>query len=176
LIAALTALIELMPPPRNPRAAGNDQGWASIESRIGTTFPTDYKDFIALYGPGEIDRQIGIVRPFSEVGGLEDRLLRLQSTRQEMVAGLGYSPVPYPAFPELGGLLPWGHTANGDVLSWVTTTSSPDSWVVCIEDAECEWEVFEGPMTSFLVAILSGSFVSNIVSDLLSPEPTYTPW
>lgn len=170
----ISQLRRLLTPPKVPTAAGSPEGWNSIERRLGVAFPGDYRDFITVYGAGDIGGTIGVVSPFLEAGNLEARLDRLRETREMMQEGLGYSPVPYPVFPANGGLIPWGHTAFGDVLSWVTSEGDPNRWNILVEDSECEWEFFEESMTSFLVGILSGSIESSIVN-LMSPEPAFEP-
>ena len=164
----------LLAPPQVPSAAGTPDEWNSIETRLGVSFPADYREFITVYGAGDIGGTIGIVSPFSSTGNLEWRLDQLRETREMMQEGLGYSPVPYPVFPASGGLIPWAHTAFGDVLSWVTSEGDPNGWNILVEDSECEWELFEETMTSFLVGIVSGALETSIFN-LMSPEPTFEP-
>lgn len=44
--------------------AKNNAGWSKIETKLGTSLPEDYKNFIKTYGTGGIDNFIWILTPF----------------------------------------------------------------------------------------------------------------
>jgi hypothetical protein len=48
----LDRLMELVPPPKEPMCAGSPEQWFSVEQKLGTTLPDDYKIFINKYGSG----------------------------------------------------------------------------------------------------------------------------
>lgn len=62
--------------------------------------------------------------------------------------------VPFPLWPEPGGLLPWGSTDNNDHVFWLTI-GEPDRWPVVATNWD-EWWVCSGGMQSFLVNVLNG--------------------
>lgn len=50
--------------PAKPFNTEGVHGWKEIEDTIGTKFPSDYKQFISLYGTGGIDDFLWILTPF----------------------------------------------------------------------------------------------------------------
>ena len=46
--AALQRLTKRFPPPSNPRYA--DVDWTRLESAVGLTYPSSFKEFVATYG------------------------------------------------------------------------------------------------------------------------------
>lgn len=61
---AINNLITVLTPPSNPSRSEGKQGWLEIEEMIGSQLPTDYKQFIDLYGTGGIDDFLWILTPF----------------------------------------------------------------------------------------------------------------
>ena len=45
----LEALVRLMPPPTQPRDAGDSDRWPQVELRLGRQLPSDYKAFVAIH-------------------------------------------------------------------------------------------------------------------------------
>jgi hypothetical protein len=90
----------------------------------------------------------------------------------------GIVEIPYPSYPEPGGLLPWGVTANGDWGYWITEPSGdPDAWPIAISvDRGPEWFRHPGPLTRFLVEVLEGSVrVPFFPDDFPSDDPAFIP-
>ncbi len=164
----LSELVRILPPPKNPREAGTVDAWPAVEAALRFSLPADYKQFINTYGTGGID---GWVFPFSPFAG--DKQLNLEQQIQVRLAALrqlrdaANEHIPYPIHPELGGVIPWACTQNGDVLFWIAK-GSPSDWTVCINDARCpEWEAFPYSMVAFLVKMLRAEVkVSIFPSDL----------
>src|SRR5687767_3084452 len=112
----LEALVRSMPPPREPRDAGDPDRWPQIELRLGRRLPSDYKAFIATYGSGRVGEFINVANPFSDnphVRDLPDEMLKIYRDIRK------FEHIPFPIHPEPGGLIPWGDTDKGDVLFWV---------------------------------------------------------
>lgn len=128
--------------------------WASDEARLNTALPDDYKAFVASYEPN-VDDFLWILHPST------NKNLDLVTQAEEQVAAQrtmrGTQPreVPYPLYPEPGGLLPWGVTDNGDVCFWITN-GDPSRWVVAINESRGpEWYEFPASMTEFVFALLA---------------------
>src|SRR5262249_44977111 len=74
--------------------------------------------------------------------------------------------MPYPIFPEPGGVIPWGVTDNGDVCYWKTGLADPNTWTVVVNESRGpDWEHFKGTMTEFLSAVVSRIHVCSIFPD-----------
>ena len=45
--------------------------------------------------------------------------------------------VPYPVYPEPGGLLPWGGIRDGGYAFWLTGPGEPVGWPVVLASEKC---------------------------------------
>ncbi|HMF16102.1 MAG TPA: SMI1/KNR4 family protein [Gemmataceae bacterium] len=142
----------LMPPPQHPVGTAGD--WDSVEQKLGTRLPHDYKEFVRVYGAGRIGQMpIHISSPFSKTNNLQQHIDGTNAAYRLMIE-LG-SEVPFPVFPERGGLLAWGNTGNGDYLNWLTK-EEPDNWSVVVWDsADVEFLQFRMGMLKFLAEVIS---------------------
>jgi hypothetical protein len=88
----------------------------------------------------------------------------------------GIRHVPYPLFPEPGGLLPFGIDDNGDGLYWLTT-GEPDQWSIVVNESRApEYEQFDMSVTEFLQEVLSRKTICEIFpSDFPLEEPDFQP-
>jgi SMI1-KNR4 cell-wall len=159
---ALDDLLAVMPAPGAPFEVPSADAWASIEQRIGATLPKDYKQFIEIYGSGQIAKFIWIFNPFSLNENLNlEKQIETQSQVLSELEGHG-EKVPYKSFPVPGGVLPFGVTDNGDLMFWETIGDS-SVWPVLINESRApEWETFDMPMSKFLARILAGKLKPNI--------------
>jgi hypothetical protein len=146
----LARLVRVMPPPRKPTATGSAEEWKALETRLGMTFPEDFKQFIARYGAGEINGFIRVGNPFhfrnldEYEKGVRGRLETYRGLRADDPKAW-----PYRAWPAPGGLFPLGSTANGDEILWHTTGKS-EGWTVLLwsrggdgfQDCGCGWTAF----------------------------------
>lgn len=163
--------MEVAPPPAG---LSRQIDWRGVEGRIGTSLPADYKEMVQTYGPGAFGNFIYILQPDSNNHNIDlehrgamaiEALRVLQADRSGNPYG-GGEELPY----RLGGspeIIPWAITDNGDVCYWVTRQSSgPDGWRVAVNEGSApEWEEFDGSSTEFLLAVLSGDYVSDIFPD-----------
>lgn len=189
---ALVRLQEVLPPPEPAIETGSATAWASVEEDLGLALPSDYKQFIARYGTGSIDRSLVVFNPFArfETLRLDRRNLisrqigpfRLHREEEGM-------DVPYPLYPEPGGLLPWGRTTRGGFLFWITV-GDPDGWTVVVGDeggythqplvpavgpnGELRWSEFSGTLTECLLSMVQGRYRPLLLSgEVFSPEPSF---
>jgi hypothetical protein len=159
-------LRNILSPPLVPVEKGDRNSWPSIEQTLGIGLPLDYKLYIETYGSGCLDGFIWVLNPFSSnpnlnlLHGRESALRALQVLREQKAYEL-----PYPLFPETGGILPWGLTDNGDVLYWLTK-GEPGEWTVVVNASrEPRTEHYPYSMTEFLAKILGRQIVSAIFPD-----------
>jgi hypothetical protein len=154
-------LLKLVTRPESPLFPGTPTEWKETEERLGTSLPEDYKWYVRNYGVGLIDDFLHVFNPFST-----DKYCRLDLT-PESEAGYLLAVLrdhrqnefadefPYPAYPEKGGLLPWGNTDQSIILYWLTE-GHPDTWRVVVEyPSPWEFTVFEETATSFLEGIIT---------------------
>lgn len=127
---SLTTLKKLVPPPTKINT-GTLKTWQKVERSLGLKLPRDYREFIFSYGGGLFADFYLVFDPFST-----DQYLNLASRIQmncqklrELCESNGPDYIPYPIYPEKGGLLPWGNDENGNEYYWLTE-GPPTKWKV----------------------------------------------
>lgn len=121
--SALAELRRVLPPPRRPYQAEGD--WDAVEAALGTRLPADYKAFIGVYGSGAVNHCLDIASPWALGSDIRRRWEEWASCYDDW---LPYRDVPYPRFPQPGGLLPFGTLGDVHTLNW-RTIGGPDQWV-----------------------------------------------
>jgi len=130
LINDVHRLLRLMSPPPAPIDSSGD--WHDVEEKLATQLPDDYKSFIEHYGTGRIAGLLWPLNPFSSnkhLNLLEQSPLILNAER--ILRDEFPQFHPWPLFPEVGGLLPWCVTDNGDYVLW-RTSGDPNEWTIFI--------------------------------------------
>ncbi|MER7701298.1 SMI1/KNR4 family protein [Kitasatospora sp. NPDC097605] len=148
-------------------AHGNVVDWAELERETGLRLPADYRDFVAVFGGGELNEYLAVRVPPAE--GLPDGLL---------LEGLGFDPRDAPPsegeagveeLSEEGRLLPFATTANGDVAFWICDSLDPESWDVAVFRRQVPygtepWRRYGMGFGEFLAGALDGT-LPNPFSD-----------
>jgi hypothetical protein len=104
--------------------------WASVESRLGTALPADYKELAERFGHGAFDDYLELVLPERTPGALD-----LVSTT-EFQAECGNWWAPYGRYPSPGGLLQWAGSEQEQSFYWITEGDDPDRWPVYVTDVD----------------------------------------
>ncbi|MFI1838381.1 Lsr2 family DNA-binding protein [Streptomyces olivaceoviridis] len=150
----LQRLTELCPPPAPVQPPVD---WESVESVLQLRLPEDYKQLTAAYDPGRFANFLWVYDPrhtsvhVNLLGPAQDR------TRAQVRDDYARGIYPAPVDPEL--LLPCGGTDNGEDIFWITDPKDdPDAWTIAVNEARGpRWYTFDGDLTQFLVAVLSGT-------------------
>jgi hypothetical protein len=123
----------LIPPPASPVAAAGD--WGAVEATIGLSLPDDFKRVVEVYGTGRFFGFLWVYSPFdpSEEWSLAHQV-RLAAENLQAYRAEGFA-VPFPVHPEVGGLLNFGSTENGNLLNWITE-GEPNGWRLAIWDPD----------------------------------------
>ncbi|MER6222308.1 SMI1/KNR4 family protein [Streptomyces sp900105755] len=148
---------------------GTSKAWDSVEERLGTGLPRDYKELVEAFGAGRFDAHIWLLEPqcpnqaydleFDNDGRMDD-LEDFWEMGEEKPAELD----------EAGSrLVSWGSTPSGEVLYWlVRPHQDPDRWTVMVNESRGpRWEHFETDCTEFLSGILTGRLRSRILASRL---------
>lgn len=166
-IERLTAAV---PPPGVP-FEGFSGPWEPVEAWLGTKLPQDYKDLVRLYGRGRFLEFLYVNLPGSPErrGSLEGEL----GLAREMV---NYGvPVPYPTWPEPGGLLNFGLTDFNDRLFWLRR-GDPSDWRIVVWDrAFQKLETFDCGLTDFLAGLATGEIAPEGFSGRTPVNPVFEP-
>ncbi|MBI3412424.1 MAG: SMI1/KNR4 family protein [Planctomycetes bacterium] len=152
---AIDDLTQLVEPPKFLVEKGDPSIWRSIEQRIGTPLPDDFRDFGITYGSGSFvdpSLRISVYNPFSE--SFQERINQHRYTLEALKAGEGDEYFPYGIFPAPGGLVAWGHDDLAGELYWLTV-GKPNNWRVIVRDDPNELEEFGETMTTFLAKVFA---------------------
>ena len=167
-------LKSVLPVPNFTRSSDNSPKWSEVENRLGIVLPSDYKEFIALYGSGNIGNFIMIYSPFAKNDNMN--FFIQQNLNKSAYLTLKESfpeDFPYEVYPTNGGILTWGRTENGDTLNWIVNTQG--DWAILVDDGSGDSFVYKGSMTGFLHDVLSGSIICPIFpSDFLNKDSKNT--
>ena len=150
----MNELLTLLEKPAGPVA--NQGDWEAAEAELKTALPEDFKWFIGQYGSGQMG-DMYICSPLATKPGYKlceyhDSVIRAY---QDLSAD-GGDEIPYPMFPDVGGLLSWGSTGNGDYLHWLTKGDPADWTIVALAFGEVEFLEYDGNFVEFLVDVLTG--------------------
>ncbi|WP_327146978.1 hypothetical protein [Nocardia sp. NBC_01327] len=156
---------------------------------MGFRLPTDYRDFIDLYGEGQINQELSVFFPAHRTGdrpsltALLDRSRQLKSFGFYEAFGSDDGPArtgtpPNPGASESAELLVWGKTWNGDLFFWAPVGEDPDAWPISMHlphlNAGDRWRRFDGGMAQFLTSVADGSFTD--AARLIGGRPGPARW
>jgi hypothetical protein len=166
-------------PPDKPIGTGSAQEWDRIEARLGTRLPSDYKEFVGMYGAGWIavpGDEFSVINPFA--GWRRRRLEREIANQRAAHASLLEIYGRFGDVPEQpDGLIPWGTNSFRGVCFWEPNSADPDRWTVHSELDDDRMSYPEN-MTTYLLNVFRGAhdyFIYNVErSELRVPMP-FTP-
>ncbi|SDT83094.1 SMI1-KNR4 cell-wall [Streptomyces sp. TLI_053] len=173
---AVTRLAALL---GEPGGQGDTVDWEELARTTGLRLPADYRDFVTLYGGGELDDYLGVSTPpvaGSPYGSLLDALDF--DPREEPVALAGTNPEDL----EKRRLLRFASSANGDVVFWLCEARDPDSWDIVVfkrqaRYGEERWIRFDLGFGEFLLATLSGTLPGPFSDGgFAEPPHSYRSW
>ncbi|ANP56796.1 hypothetical protein J2Z21_000128 [Streptomyces griseochromogenes] len=108
--------------------------WPAVKQWLGTRLPADYKRLADRYGPVDFGEFLWIHVPCVRAGRFDYGQWLRDTHRTARIKARHLPEDERPLLhPEPGGLLAWGHSRDGDVLFWDTSTSDdPDEWTVVV--------------------------------------------
>ncbi|MEU9802728.1 hypothetical protein [Streptomyces sp. NPDC051000] len=141
--------------------AEKEANWGEISSFYDICFPSDYMNFLARYGSGEIEEMLAVFRPTSGTDPCARRTSRLPADVLDLPEVNEWSDPRQAELYEPADVMVWGETVEADVLGWITTSGTPDEWPVAVYTHGGEWTIFDCTMTEFLLKLLTGAFEKN---------------
>ncbi len=154
--ADFQTLRELMP---STAPSDTTADWEALARSWGKEFPSDYRQFIELYGAGTIQEYLVVVTPEprgrphrNATGGMRHEA----ANAVEAWASTAKSPELADVSPEL---IAWGADASADILCWDASGDAPERWpvLVCNRDDHL-WRRYDVGMARFLVRVMRGEF------------------
>jgi hypothetical protein len=141
--------------------APHEVDWASVEQRLGTALPADYKEFVAAFGQG----LFGYHTDLSWLAILVPDTDYISHDLIRKVAYLSAVAAHHPGtnrwkefglFPAPGGLLQWAITERGHGFYWLTSSRDPNRWPVLWHNRdELRWHRFDGSAVEFVFRLLT---------------------
>jgi hypothetical protein len=153
----LQELLQLVTPPSEPQNAKGD--WKRLESDLGLTLPSDYKQYIEEYGGGVLCTLFEIQSPFGLEAHYKSSIKDAWRSWAGIYHGWGDVPeseLPFPIYPKVPGLLPWGTYGDVDVLGWLTDPDTSQWHIVYQDQHEGFFELPYSGFVRFLVSALKG--------------------
>ncbi|MFI6154413.1 SMI1/KNR4 family protein [Kitasatospora sp. NPDC051170] len=141
--------------------------WGDSVERLGVRMPSDYREFVERYGHVQFGDDLVVAAPVLVPvvpgGNCFDGIYYFNKDLGEMLEGwYEWSPEigrPYETFPARGCLLGWGNNTISDYFCWDTSAGDPDLWTVVVWRFDISEMIrFDGGMTEFLAAVLTGEF------------------
>jgi len=174
---SLKELVEVLAPPESPLEVPAESDWSRCKRDLGM-LPSDFIDFLSIYGTGTIDEFLWIFNPASknEFLEFESSIRRILEALRETASQFP-GDFPMPIYPDPGGFLPFGTSDNGDTLFWVTE-GEPDEWKVAVMGPRSpDVFHFSGGMVEFLTQVLLRKVSCDRFPDDFPGDPpiTFTP-
>ena len=162
---AIEELIAVIPPPSRPVCAVPTDSCRQVEQALGMSLPDDLFAIAKTYGSGAfIDGEIGFLNPFDSdyTTGIERNAINSRCFKD------WFPDYPFASYPDVPGLLAWGHDSNGHSLFYLTE-GDPSDWPVVLVPHEYEdrFDRWEMPLTTFLAKAFSNEIRSTVWTDSL---------
>ncbi|WSG62504.1 SMI1/KNR4 family protein [Nocardia sp. NBC_01730] len=146
---------------------------------MGFRLSQDFRDFINLYGDGEINHEFCVFYPAGQRHFALSLTLLLDHAEELNSYGVfeSYGDLPFAGYPAPGGLLQWGSTYNGDMICWLTEGDNPDDWPVVVvfrHIVDPSWRRFDGGMAEFLFSLVTSTF--ELSTALIGDPPGGARW
>jgi hypothetical protein len=170
-VARLAALVGV------PDRKRNDVDWPAVESSIGLGLPAEYKRLVETFPDGVFQGLVRVNRPGDHHEPVTQFLgfyaYQLEDMRQFQAGG---GAIPYPIFPEPGGLLPWATGPRAEPFFWLTQGEDPDAWPVVAASFDLTgWQAFPGTTCEVLLDVVQGRLDASIFGvDLAAGAPSFT--
>ncbi|MEU4625638.1 hypothetical protein AB0G04_37405 [Actinoplanes sp. NPDC023801] len=130
--------------------------WELIGNHFGLTYPADYVAYRSHYTHLTIDDFMMITGPVpgqerGYIAGVEESLELVRDfAADDMTEG-------FQAYPEPGGVFPWGASNEGDMFFWRVNGPDPDAWTCVVSTRNGDWWEHDGGALSLVVGLIDGS-------------------
>ncbi|MFI9781805.1 SMI1/KNR4 family protein [Streptomyces sp. NPDC051956] len=165
-VAALAQIV----PPMHDRYEQID--WSEVEVAGHTRFPSDYVQFMQMFGAGTISDTIVVLRPTSGGGGPSSRepSMEVETENARCTWEMDGDEADFDMDP--ASIVAWGATSGADMYCWVTTDDDPDRWpvLVCGRHTSPLFQMHPFGMVEFLHKLLSDLTFQERTVSVVMPE------
>lgn len=152
------------------QAAGDLFDWQAVEAELGMRLPSDYKEFMSVYGTGSVGTEgLTVLPPTAPEGypyrggGMADESENLREMWNDRWDN---DVIPGLDAPEQ--LLAWGvGHSDPDLYGWIMTSAEPDEWPVVVwrRGVHPDFVYFDLGMVEFLRRLTTGDLPENPASN-----------
>lgn len=123
--------------------------WDAVTLTWGTRFPSDYVEFMSIYGAGSINDSVFLLDP--PAANAEEFARTVEEVRASVLLQNEYQTMHHVAFPEPNGLIRWATDFTASDVYWQVASADPDAWpVVVFSRGRGEWVNYPVGMAEFL--------------------------
>lgn len=123
--------------------------WDAVLSAWGTKFPSDYMEFMSIYGAGSINNSVFILNPPATT--VVEFSSSVEEVRSSLLLQNEFQSIHHVAFPESNGLIRWATDFTASDVYWQVVGADPDEWpVVVFSRGRGEWVNYPVGMAKFL--------------------------
>lgn len=160
--------------------------WDLLEAKINLTLPEDYKLICEILGAGSFGWQgaspdfLTIASPLISsqssipIAVFPDNIFSVSNSFKELVAEF---PDNYPSvqfYPDVNGLINWGHDSNGNYYFWKPDgVSDARQWGVFVIKRNGQFIDFDGNLLNFLINVLTNQLVIASGFQIAGSAPTF---
>lgn len=154
--------------------------WRELERRLGLDLPGEYKSFADEFPRGLIQGIVRVIRPGEDpdyeatdyLGYYSHRLEDMRVREREIPGS-----IPYPIYPDVGGVLPWGDLSDGSMLFWLTRGVDQNSWPVVYCDGDfSNWTESDQGMIEVLIDLVTDHPDPPFLRPPKKPKPPTGKW
>jgi hypothetical protein len=174
-----------------------DTDWTRTKGGLRIAIPPDFRDLAERFPAGTFQGYLDLVPSPLSLADLAKRQLDLLRRERdgpdetdieeyrlmvELAAAENMepppdflddrTPIPYPLWPERGGIYPWAMAAEGATFFWLRSDKDPGAWpVVWFHGEDLKWERFDGTATELLIALVTGQIDTRRLGAPIFPPP-----
>lgn len=153
------------------QAEGDIFDWPAVEAELGTRLPSDYKEFMSVYGTGSVGTEgMTVLSPTAPEGypygpdRMADETVNLRDMwddrwdKEPVIRGVDAAEQ----------LLAWGvGHSDPDLYGWIMTSAEPDEWPVLVwrRGELPDFVRFDMGMVEFLRRLTTGDLPENPASN-----------
>lgn len=131
--------------------------WACVERRLAVSLPASYMEYVEKFPPGVFQTFLKVVQPDSpaNVEQFIDDVNQEAGFLQSMVSeSVGF---PYPMYPAVPGLFPWGHIGTDFSFCWLLDrTHNANAPTVLVATFDGSTQLLDGSMVDCILSVIRG--------------------
>lgn len=169
---SVVELRSVVPPPILPTGIASVPDWEAAERHFGVPLPADFRALNEAYGAGTVDNFLHILSPAPIRSTFN--LLDYDTEHVTILDGLRSQYPDLACDPDVGRLIPFAWTVNGDELFYLSRRNGRPWEVVVVPSRGTEGERYRTDVVTFLADVLTKRLrCPALVRTFPSDSPTF---